>query len=183
MSRLFIFGGILLVGILPRNILLRGIFLRRDFAGRDFSVEGFGERDFWLEGFTTPASKKSTWTKIWKKGTEESWQMTIKTLITSPFKSSNLEMLYTPFRNERDNLFHYFSVMKSSKNKFYFFTCILPDYVAHESPKEFWKNIDFENVRAGFLLRWQNSLRQTTPWNDAFSAMIFIILTNISWSN
>ena len=41
MSRLFIFGGILLVGILPRNILLRGIFLRRDFAGRDFSVEGF----------------------------------------------------------------------------------------------------------------------------------------------
>ena len=44
---------------------------------------------------------------------------------------------YTPFRNERDNLFHYFSVMKSSKNKFYFFTCILPDYVAHESPKEF----------------------------------------------
>ena len=44
---------------------------------------------------------------------------------------------YTPFRNERDNLFHYFSVMKSSKNKFHFFTCILPDYVAHESPKEF----------------------------------------------
>ena len=41
MSRLFIFGGILLVGILPRNILLRGIFLRRDFAGRDFSMERF----------------------------------------------------------------------------------------------------------------------------------------------
>ena len=90
-------------------------------------------------------------------------------------------LLYTPFRNERDNLFHYFSVMKSSI--FYLFTYILPDYVAHESLKEFWKNIDFENVRAGFLLRWQNSLWLTTPWNDAFSAMIFIISTNISWSN
>ena len=51
MSRLFIFGGILLLGILPRNILLRGIFLRRDFAGRDFSLEGFCKRDFPQEGF------------------------------------------------------------------------------------------------------------------------------------
>ena len=46
MSRLFIFRGILLVGILPRNILLRGIFL-----WRDFSVEGFGERNFPAEFF------------------------------------------------------------------------------------------------------------------------------------
>ena len=60
MSRLFIFGGILLVGILPRNILLRGIFLRRDFAGGIFlwrDLEGgiFQRRDFCLEGFSTPA--------------------------------------------------------------------------------------------------------------------------------
>ena len=29
-----------------------------------------------------------------------------------------------------------------------FFTCILPDYVFHESLKEFWKNNHFENMRA-----------------------------------
>ena len=43
----------------------------------------------------------------------------------------------TPFRFKRDNIFHYFSSMKSSENKFYYFTSILPDYVVHESPKEF----------------------------------------------
>ena len=61
MSRLFIFRGILLVGILPRNILLRGIFLWRDFAGgiflwRDLEGGNFQRRDFWLEGFSTPAN-------------------------------------------------------------------------------------------------------------------------------
>ena len=60
MSRLFIFRGILLVGILPRNILLRGIFLWRDFAGgiflwRDLERGIFQRRFFWLEGFSTPA--------------------------------------------------------------------------------------------------------------------------------
>ena len=30
--------------------------------------------------------------------------------------------------------------------------------MAHGIPKEFWKNSHFENVRAGFLLRCQNSL-------------------------
>ena len=34
---------------------------------------------------------------------------------------------------------------------FYIFTCILPDFVSHESLKEFWKNSHFENMRAGFL--------------------------------
>ena len=40
---------------------------------------------------------------------------------------------------------------KKFKNGFYFFTCILPDYVAHDITKEFWKNIHFENMRAVFL--------------------------------
>ena len=40
----------------------------------------------------------------------------------------------------------------------YSFTCILPDYVCHESSKEFWKNTYFENMRAVFLLRFQNPL-------------------------
>ena len=35
--------------------------------------------------------------------------------------------------------------------------------VSHESLKELWKNSRFENLRTGFLLRCQNSLRQTTP--------------------
>ena len=43
-----------------------------------------------------------------------------------------------------------------------FFTCISPDYVFHESPKEFWKNNYFENMRASFLRRCQNSLWQTS---------------------
>ena len=31
-------------------------------------------------------------------------------------------------------------LVKSSGNNFIFFTCILPDFVAHESFKVFWKN-------------------------------------------
>ena len=37
-----------------------------------------------------------------------------------------------------------------------FFTCISPEYVFHESPKEFWKNNYFENMRASFFRRCQN---------------------------
>ena len=33
------------------------------------------------------------------------------------------------------------------RKQLYFFTCILPDYVFHESPKEFWKNNYFEKMR------------------------------------
>ena len=36
--------------------------------------------------------------------------------------------------------------------------------MAHESPKEFWKNRHFENMTAGFLRRCQNSLWQTRPY-------------------
>ena len=39
-------------------------------------------------------------------------------------------------------------LMKSSGGNFIFFTCILPDYVGHESFKEFWKTNQFENMRA-----------------------------------
>ena len=49
-----------------------------------------------------------------------------------------------------------------------FFTCISPDYVFHESPKEFWKNDHFENMRADFLRRCEKSLWQT---DDAFAGM------------
>jgi uncharacterized protein with PIN domain len=60
--------------------------------------------------------------------------------------------------------------MKNAKNKFYFFTCILPDYLSHESSKEFWKNSHFENMRADFVRRCQNSLRQTSPEMMHFQA-------------
>ena len=49
------------------------------------------------------------------------------------------------------------------KSSDFFFTCILPDYVGHESLKEFWKNRHFENMRADFLRRCQNLLQQTCP--------------------
>ena len=42
-------------------------------------------------------------------------------------------------------------VSKKFRKQFYFLTCILPNYVFHESLKEFWQNSHFENMRAGFL--------------------------------
>ena len=52
-----------------------------------------------------------------------------------------------------------FFVCKKFRKWFYFFTCILPDYVVHEITKKNWPNCHFENRTADFLLRWQNSLR------------------------
>ena len=42
-------------------------------------------------------------------------------------------------------------VKKKFRKQFYLLTCILPDYVFHESFKEFWQNSHFEKMRAGFL--------------------------------
>ena len=56
-----------------------------------------------------------------------------------------------------------FIIQKKFKKQFYFYTCILPGYVSDESPKEFWKNINFENMRVNFIRRCQNSLRQNSP--------------------
>ena len=57
---------------------------------------------------------------------------------------------------------------KKFQNCFYFFTCILPDYVAHEIIKEFGKNSHFENMTAGSLLKLTSVFH---PWNDTFSDM------------
>ena len=56
------------------------------------------------------------------------------------------------------------------RKQLYFFICILPDYMFHESPKEFWKNNRFENMRASFLRRCQNSLWQTSHEMKHFQA-------------
>ena len=66
-------------------------------------------------------------------------------------------------------------VHEKLRKQFCFLTCILPDYVAHESFKEFWKNGHFENMRADFIRRGQNSLWQT---GDAQGGMI-ICFTHI----
>ena len=42
--------------------------------------------------------------------------------------------------------------------------------MTNESQKEFWKNRLFENTRASFLLRCQNSLRQNSPEMMHFQA-------------
>ena len=55
------------------------------------------------------------------------------------------------------------NVLVKSSEKTLFFTCILPDYVVHENPKEFWKSNHFENMRASFLRRCQILLWQTSP--------------------
>ena len=60
-----------------------------------------------------------------------------------------------------------------------FFTCILPDYVSHESIKEFWKNSRFENMRPDFLRRCQNSFRQTSSEMMHFYRHEKNILTDI----
>ena len=52
----------------------------------------------------------------------------------------------------------------------YFFICIFHDYMGHDSNKEFWKNTHFENMTAGFLLRYQNLLRYFTPEMTYFQA-------------
>ena len=54
-------------------------------------------------------------------------------------------------------------ISEKFKKLFYFFTCILPDYVAHDITKDFFLNSHFENMTAGFLLRCQNLLRYFTP--------------------
>ena len=61
-------------------------------------------------------------------------------------------------------------LMKNLVKHFIFFTCILPDYVSQESLKEFGKNSHFENMRADFLMRCQNLLRQTSPEMMHFQA-------------
>ena len=54
-------------------------------------------------------------------------------------------------------------ISEKFRKQLYFLTCILPDYMFHESPKEFWKNNHFENMRADFLSRCRNSLRHNSP--------------------
>ena len=70
---------------------------------------------------------------------------------------------YSLMRKKPDSTIFKNFISKKFRNWFYFSICILPDYLPHESQKEFCNNSHFENTRAGFLLRCQKSLRQNTP--------------------
>ena len=60
----------------------------------------------------------------------------------------------------------------------YFLTCILPDYMAHDILKEFFKNSHFVDMTAGFLPRCQNLLRQISPKMTNFQTWKKLIFTN-----
>ena len=66
-------------------------------------------------------------------------------------------------------------LVKSSENNFVFLPVFYLIMWLMKSFKECWKNGHFENVRADFLRRCQNSLLQT---DDAFAGMI-IFFTDI----
>ena len=70
-------------------------------------------------------------------------------------------------------------ISEKFKKQFYSFICILPDYLSHESSKIFWKKRHFKDMRAGFLRRCQNSLRQNSPKIMHFQAWKKMFLTNI----
>jgi hypothetical protein len=44
------------------------------------------------------------------------------------------------------------------------------------SSKEFWKNSHFENIRADFLRKCQNPLRQTSPEMMHFQVLFSLII-------
>ena len=71
----------------------------------------------------------------------------LKYLLNNLSCLSIISLKYTPIQYKR-YYFIIFLLMKSSENIFYFLNCILPDYMAPESPEEFWKNSHFENMKA-----------------------------------
>ena len=87
-------------------------------------------------------------------------------------KCSSIESIYSPMHKKTEKSISRFFIYKKFKKQFYFFTCILPGYVFNESPKEFWKNSNFENMRANFISRCQNSLRQNSPEIMHFQAIL-----------
>ena len=72
------------------------------------------------------------------------------------------KLKYSVMHKKTDKSISKNCINEKFRKQLYFLTCILPDYVFHESPKEFWKNNHFENMRASFFRRGQNSLRQTS---------------------
>ena len=89
-----------------------------------------------------------------------------KTLILTNYTGIN----YSLIRKKSDSTILKNFVREKFRKQFYFFTCILTDYLTHESLKVFWKNSDFENMGASFLRRCQNTLWQNSPEMMHFQA-------------
>ena len=83
---------------------------------------------------------------------------------------SDYNSRYRLMHEKRDKSILRIFINEKFRKLFYFFTCILPNYLTHESQKDFWKNSHFENTRAGFLLWCQNSLWQNTSKMMHFQA-------------
>ena len=65
---------------------------------------------------------------------------------------------YSLMRKKIDKTIFKNCISEKFRKQSNFLICISSDYVFHESPKKFWKNNHFENMRASFLRRCQNSL-------------------------
>ena len=61
-----------------------------------------------------------------------------------------------------------------------FSICISPDYVFHESPKEFWKNSHFECMRASFL-RWSQKLLWQTSHEMMHDKKLSLLMSSHSF--
>ena len=105
---------------------------------------------------TTGGLKKTNTLWAWKC---KSWKWRSGSLCGHTSKY----LIYSLMHKKTEKSISRFFVYKKFKKQFYFFTCILPGYVFNESPKEFWKNSNFENIRANFISRCQNSLWQNSP--------------------
>ena len=97
--------------------------------------------------------KNSNWC-LWKSSIEK----IRKTIANFIVRTYYLLYVDSDLKRIRQKFYQFF-INEKFKKILNFFTCILPNYVPHEITKEFWKNSHFENVRADFLLRCQNSLR------------------------
>ena len=53
--------------------------------------------------------------------------------------------MYSLMHKKTDKIIFKNCISEKFRKQLYVFACILPDYVFHESPKEFWKNNHFEN--------------------------------------
>ena len=84
----------------------------------------------------------------WESKADKLWCTTALNYCLSQFK--------------RDKSIFKKSISEKFRKKFYFFTYILPDYMAHDIPKDFLKNNHFENMTAGFPLSFQNLTWQIT---------------------
>jgi len=95
----------------------------------------------------------------------------MKLFFKTALKNLDLYFWYSLIRKKSDStIFKNFVREKFRKQFNFFFTCILPDYVSHESLKVIWKNSDFENMGANFLRRCQNTRRQNSPEMMHFQA-------------